>query len=281
MKTVAIVGVGLIGGSFGMALKRAGFAGKILGVSSEKTLGKALKHGAVDEPATLEQAAARADLVYLAGPISGILETLPKLAGKLKPGAVVTDAGSTKKSIVEAAERLLPEAVFVGGHPMAGKESRGVEHADESLFEGRPYLLCGGEAGRSQAAELEGWLERIGAKVAWMSAAEHDRLVAAASHGPQLLSTALAAALGRRADAQGVAAAAGPGLRDMTRLALSSYDIWQDILATNGAEIAAVLAGVEAQLAALRAELKTADGKDEAKSAFADGAAFAAQVRKV
>lgn len=280
MKTVAIVGVGLIGGSFGLALKRAGFAGSILGVSSKKTISNALQHWAIDEGVTIEDAAARADLVYLAGPISGILETLPKLAGKLKPGAVVTDAGSTKQTILEQAARSLPGTVFVGGHPMAGKESRGVEHADGGLFEGRPYLLCGGDDVRAQAGEFEGWLERIGARVAWMSAAEHDRLVAAASHGPQLLSTALAAALSRRTDAGAVATSAGPGLRDMTRLALSSYDIWRDILATNGGEIAAVLAEVEAQLAALRSELTSKSGEETSRKAFGEGASFAVQVRK-
>ncbi len=113
MKTVAIAGVGLIGGSFGLALRAAGFEGRIVGVSSAGTIGKAVARGAIDEGVSLEQAAAEADLVLLAQPIAVILETLPKLAGKVRPGALVTDAGSTKRRIVECGTQALGSA-FLG-----------------------------------------------------------------------------------------------------------------------------------------------------------------------
>jgi Prephenate dehydrogenase len=126
MQTVAIAGVGLIGGSFALALKQAGFHGRILGVSSPRTLDEAMRLGVIDEPATLEEAAARADLIYLAQPIRGILGTLTELGGRIRPGCLVTDAGSTKLQIVKHAVAHLPVSQFVGGHPMAGKESRGL-----------------------------------------------------------------------------------------------------------------------------------------------------------
>ncbi|HSV13378.1 MAG TPA: prephenate dehydrogenase/arogenate dehydrogenase family protein, partial [Tepidisphaeraceae bacterium] len=134
MNTVAIAGVGLIGGSFALALRKAGFQGTIIGVSSPATVQKALSLGVIDEAMPLAEAVSAADLVYLAQPISQILETLDVL----DTDALVTDAGSTKAVICDRARRLKR---FVGGHPMAGKESRGVEHADADLFRGRPYVL--------------------------------------------------------------------------------------------------------------------------------------------
>ena len=141
METVAIVGVGLIGGSFGLALKKGGFSGKIVGVSSNDALRVALERGAIDEAATLAEAVPKADLVYLAQPIGRIIDTLRHLDPLVRPGALVTDAGSTKAAIVSAAQTFLHRAVFLGGHPMAGKERRGAAQADRDLFDGRAYVL--------------------------------------------------------------------------------------------------------------------------------------------
>lgn len=279
METVAIVGVGLIGGSFGLAIKAAGFPGRVLGVSSPRAIEEALRVGAIDAGATLDEAASEADLLYLSQPISGILDTLPKLTGRTKPGALITDAGSTKRAISSRAAEALPGALFVGGHPMAGKESRGAAHADANLFRSRPYLLTTADDGHHTHPATQRFLRllaAIGARVEWMTPDQHDRIVAAASHGPQMLSTALSAALSRRDDASAVADAAGPGLTDMTRLALSNYDIWRDILATNGDEVASVLAEVEAEIARVRATLSN----ENVRRQFADGAAFAALVRR-
>jgi prephenate dehydrogenase len=263
VRTVAIAGVGLIGGSLGFALKKHSLAGRVLGVSSPGTIAKALRLGAIDEGVTLEEAAARANVLVLAQPISGILQAL----ASLRTNAFVTDVGSTKAAIVAAAGAL-PD--FLGGHPMAGKASRGVEEADADLFRGRPWLLT--PTGPPSPRSLE-WLvtvERLGAHATMLSPDEHDRLVAMSSHVPQLLSTALAASL----DGTEAYRTAGPGLESMTRLAQSSYDIWQDILATNGEEIRAALDRTLAELADLRARL----GEDAAGEAFARAQRFAARL---
>lgn len=275
METVAIVGVGLIGGSFGLALKSAGFRGRILGVSSPQTVEKALRRGAIDEGASLDEAAPRADLIYLAGPIRAIFDTIPKLDGLARAGALVTDAGSTKRRICEAGGRLR-EALFLGGHPMAGKEKRGVEEADAGLFLGRPYLLTPArpeDLAAPAAREFVRWIERIGAEPRVMTPEEHDHTVALSSHLPQMLSTALSAAL---EDKPGAAAAAGPGLTDMTRLALSGWDIWRDILETNRDEIVRAIGMFEEQLQAMKEELERGLPEDE----FRRGAEFARRLRE-
>lgn len=140
MNTVAIFGVGLIGGSFALALRSAGFRGRILGVSSPGTIRRALDLGVIDEGASAKAAAGAADLIYLAQPILRIIEILPEIDPWVNPEALVTDAGSTKGTIVERAGSI-SRCQFLGGHPMAGREKRGVESAEADLFRGRPYVL--------------------------------------------------------------------------------------------------------------------------------------------
>jgi len=238
MDTVAIVGVGLIGGSFGLALKKAGFRGDILGVSSEASVRAGLERGAIDRGATLEQAARAADLLYLAQPIGRILDTLHHLDPLVRPDALITDAGSTKHAIVTAARKLVRRCQFLGGHPLAGKEKRGAAEAEADLFRGRTYVLtpAAPEELRTPAARaFVEWLGRIGAKTVVLGAAEHDRLVSFTSHLPQLASTALAATVAENLTAPEDLQVAGPGLIDSTRLALSAYELWRDILRTHGA----------------------------------------------
>ena len=256
MKTVAIAGVGLIGGSFALALRKAGFAGKIIGVSSPATIEKALALGVIDQSMALPEAARAADLVYLSQPISQIVATLDVL----ETDALVTDAGSTKAVICERGRKLKR---FVGGHPMAGKESRGVEHADADLFRGRPYVLT------SREPQLEGWIERFGARLVLLEPAEHDRQVAFVSHLPQLLSTALASVLA------GKEQVAGPAAADLARLALSPYDIWRDIFATNAEPIDAALGAFIARLEEVRAQLRGS----ELEALFSQAAASARALR--
>ena len=278
MKTVAIAGVGLIGGSFGLALREAGFSGRILGVSSPATIEKAVARGAIDEGVTLAEAVVEADLMLLAQPISVILRTLPQLAGLMQPDALVTDAGSTKRRIVEAGTQALGGG-FLGGHPMAGKESRGVDVAEAELFRGRPWLVTPRENKDLEglrAREFLFWVERIGAHVVVCSAEEHDRRVARSSHLPQMLSTTLGRELGARADREAIVGAAGPGLMGMTRLALSAWPIWKDILATNGDYIAEALREFQGELDATVRQLAAG----ELEQVFREGASFAAQVRK-
>ncbi len=244
---VSIVGVGLIGGSFALALRQAGFTGRIIGVSSQPAIDAALARGVIDEALPLTRAAAVSDFIYLAQPIERILQTIDVIDEHARPGALITDAGSTKVAIVNRAASAIHRAKFVGGHPMAGKESRGVEQADADLFRDRPYVLT------SRDAELESWIERIGARLVVMTAEEHDRLVAVTSHLPQLISPALAAVIGTQPDAAKVA---GPAAVDLTRLALSPYDIWRDIFATNADSVDAALAAFIAKLEELRSTLR-------------------------
>ena len=279
METVSIVGVGLIGGSFALALRRAGFDGRIIGVSSPRTVEEALRLGVIDEARPLDQAAAESDLIYLAQPISGILETIARLDTVVKPGALITDAGSTKAQIVQQAVQHIRRANFLGGHPMAGKEVRGVAAAEADLFRDRTYVLTpvdppGREAPHVQ--EFAEWVRRIGARDLFLTPEIHDRMVAYVSHLPQLASTALAAMLAENKDLPGLEKVAGPGLIDSTRLAMSDFEIWGDILATNLAYISEALASHIESLRQMLAELEEGGLEDKFKS----GATFASELRR-
>jgi len=278
MKTVAIIGTGLIGASFGLALRKAGFDGSILGVSSSRAIAEAVAVGAIDRGAPLAEAAAQADLIFLSQTIGRILDTIRHLDALVKPGALVTDAGSTKSEIVDAAMQNLSRCQFLGGHPMAGKEKRGAGAASADLFQGQTWVLTPVEAGELDtpaAIDFRNWLKRIGARVVALDCDEHDRIVSLTSHLPQLASTALAATLAERLK-ESQTAVAGSGLMDMTRLALSSYDIWRDILTTNSEHIERALAGYIQELEHIRENLRTRQLQEE----FARAARFAASLRR-
>ena len=255
MKTVAIAGVGLIGGSFALALRKSGFEGRILGVSSARTIAEARSLGVIDEGATLAEAAARADLIYLAQPIQKIIAAIADLKPVLRPGTLVTDAGSTKSLIAKAAREHLPAGAFIGGHPMAGKETRGVSGADAALFQGRNYILTPDDPAHLDlpaARWFRAKIDSFGARASVLTPEQHDELVAFTSHLPQLLSTALASVLG---DAGESARTAGPAALEMTRVAMSPFDMWSDIFATNGDRIGAALGKFIGELESLRARL--------------------------
>jgi prephenate dehydrogenase len=276
MNTVAIFGVGLIGGSFALAIRKAGFSGRIIGVSSLGTLRRALELRVIDEGLPAHEAAAAADLIYLSQPILQIADSLVELNGWVRPEALITDAGSTKTAIADRAGTAVSRCQFLGGHPMAGREKRGVEAAEADLFRGRPYVLTPrspADLDTPMARELTDWILRIGARSIILSPEEHDRIVAFTSHLPQLASTALAAMLaGRTEPKSGVF---GPALADSTRLALSSFDIWGDILATNKDAIREALKGYIATLEELSQALETPSMRDH----FERGARFADQLR--
>ena len=278
MKTVAIAGTGLIGASFGLALRSAGFDGAIIGVSSPGAVKAAVEAGAIDRGASLEEAAGQADLVFLAQTIGRIIDTLRRLDPLVKPGALVTDAGSTKCEITDVGRQHLRRAQFLGGHPMAGKEKRGASEASASLFRNHTWVLTPDEPEELETAaakEFRGWLGKIGARVVSLDSDAHDRVVAYTSHAPQLASTALASMVAGRVTAA-ESTIAGSGLTDMTRLALSSYDIWRDILATNSGHIERALGFYIQELEHIRENLRTRELQRE----FAKGAEFAAQIRR-
>ncbi|MFN0106234.1 MAG: prephenate dehydrogenase [Bryobacteraceae bacterium] len=251
MKTVAIAGVGLIGGSFALALRQAGFAGVIAGVSSPRTIAEALSHRMIDREMTLAEAAREADVVLLAQPIGRIVTLIEEMAPFLGPSTLVTDAGSTKGLICAAASRFLPGEQFLGGHPMAGKESRGASHADGGLFRGRTWVLT-----RESSHPFVSWVRKIGSRVLVMGPEEHDRTVALTSHLPQLVATALGCTVGAGLERDEQLRAGGPGLIDMTRLALSPYDMWNDILATNTNSVDSALLSLIERLESMRLKLR-------------------------
>lgn len=277
MQTVAIFGVGLIGGSFALALRQAGFAGRILGVSSPQTLRRALDLKVIDEGVAPAEAARSADLIYLAQPILRIIESLPELNAWVNPDALITDAGSTKKAIVDRAAQTISRCQFLGGHPMAGREKYGVEAAEAGLFQGRPYVLTprsASEMTTTRALELIDWIKRIGAVPITLDAEEHDRIVAYTSHLPQLLSTALSGMLESRAEPK--SGVFGPALVDSTRLSLSSFEMWADILATNRVCIQEALRNYIAKLEEFRQDLQPREMRPE----FERAARFARQIRQ-
>ena len=248
--TTTIVGMGLLGGSLALALKGAGYQGKIIGVSRRESLDEAQRLRAIDDGASYEDlpaAASRADLVVLATPIHTItdhLKVLGSAADQLREGLVVTDVGSTKRVIVAAAEAHLPSQVqFVGGHPMAGSELRGMGAADPFLFQNAYYVLTpAAGVPESTTRTLGAFLGRLGARVLVMEPAAHDRVAATISHLPQALAVSLVRFLDSLGTLRndGVHLAAG-GFRDMTRIASSPYSVWRDIIATNRDVIREVL----------------------------------------
>ncbi len=194
----------------------------------------------------------------------------------MKPEALITDAGSTKQAIVDRASRVITRAQFLGGHPMAGRERRGVEAAEADLFQGRPYVLTPRSASELEtpaAREFLAWIPRIGSFPVVLSPEEHDRTVAFTSHLPQLASTALAAMLDGRPEPQ--SGVYGPALVDSTRLALSSFDIWGDILDTNRRQIFVALETYIAKLQDFREHLDA----DAMRRHFDAAARLAVQTR--
>ena len=279
MNSVAIVGTGLIGASFGLALRQAGFIGPILGVSSERALADAVAVGAIDRGVTLAEAAGQAELVFLSQSIGRILDTLRHLDPLLRPGALVTDAGSTKNEIVDHARQFIRRGQFLGGHPMAGKELRGAAAAEAGLFQGCTWVLTPDEPAELEtpaARAFLDWLDRIGARLVALDCDEHDRVVAFTSHLAQLASTALASSVGENLSEERHLRVAGPGLRGMTRLALSSYDLWRDILATNTEHIDRALSRYVQKMEYIRDNLRTRQLQNE----FARAADLAARLRK-
>lgn len=276
MRTVAIVGTGLVGASFGLAIRQAGFSGEIIGVSSSDALEAARKLGAISDSATLEEACRRADLIYLSQPVDRILSTLSRLGPLVPTGTLVTDAGSTKASIVRRAAECLPHTEFIGGHPMAGKEKSGAAAADAALFHGRPYVLTSSSGPSSRRRPVfQHLLESIGANIIEMDAEEHDRAVAFTSHLPQLVSTALASTLAAQGNGR-LQKIFGPGLLDMTRLALSSETLWSSILAENREQALQALDAFQEKLRFTREAVAT----NNLEELFSTGKTFASTIRK-
>ena len=235
---ITIIGLGLIGGSLGLALKRAmGPAVTVTGLTRRpETAAIAKRISAVDRIAdTIGDAAKGADIVILATPVMAMESLFREMAGLLSPGIIISDVGSTKAQIIEWARKYLPPGiVFIGGHPMTGKESSGIEHADASLFKDAVYCLTPPPEIDGKAVEsLEVLIRAIGARPLLLDATLHDQLVAGVSHVPLLLSVALTRMLGHSALWPEMAPLAASGYRDTTRLASGDPDLHYGICATN------------------------------------------------
>lgn len=259
---VTIIGCGLIGASFALALRRAGACEQIAGWDvSGSVLNEAVAAGVINEvdQAFAGDSVSSSDLIYLAMPVGEIIEFLRKRTRQVKPGAVITDAGSTKVEICRAARSHLKEPQqFVGGHPVAGSHLQGLAHARSDLFASSPYVLVTDgvpNAGNAHGAVKE-TVDRLGANVTTMTDVEHDRVMAVVSHVPQIVSSALAAVTRDQSDADALVSLSGAGYRDMTRLASSSWSIWGDILTTNSSETAVALNALLEKLTAVRDELR-------------------------
>jgi prephenate dehydrogenase len=261
---VAVVGVGLIGGSFALALKAARLAGHVVGIGrGMANLKLALEHGIVDSIGTDAAQAADADLVLIAAPVAQYPRILGALAPQLKPSALLTDAGSTKRDVVAAARAALGGKIaqFVPAHPIAGAERSGAAAAGAELFRGKRVVLtplAENPAATVQAVE-EAW-SACGARVARMSPEEHDALLAAVSHLPHLLAYALVHEVASRADAAQLFGYAAGGFRDFTRIASSHPEMWRDICVANRDRLLDELERYLAKLQALRPLLEAGDG---------------------
>jgi len=238
VKRIAIIGLGLIGGSLALALKKSKARGmEIVGFSrSAQTLAAARRCGAIDEAAkNLASAVAGADMVVIATPVMVTREVLASIAEHLSPKCVVTDTGSTKVQVMKwAGEYLSPRISFIGGHPMAGKETSGISEADAGLFKGCVYCLTPSVCATPQAVKrLKKMVESIGAKPFFIEAETHDNLVAGVSHLPMLLSAAFVTATAKSRLWPDMAKLAAGGYRDLSRLASGNPEMNRDICLTN------------------------------------------------
>jgi prephenate dehydrogenase len=252
---IGIVGLGLIGGSIALASRELWPSSLVIGVDGKDVLETAMRLHAIDVAADDLIVLAEADVVILAAPVRQNLALLAGLDDHIRVPAIVTDTGSTKRAMVEAARVLPPRFTFVGGHPLAGAARGGLEHARTDLFTGRPWLLTPTGDGAAEAVEkLSAFVSALGAKPQLVSVAEHDRLLAYLSHLPQLVASSLMQVIGEAVGPDGLTLA-GRGLVDTTRLASSPSDIWSDIAATNADEIRGALDVLIGTLSALRDEL--------------------------
>ncbi len=254
---IAIVGLGLIGGSLALAIKHASPGIHIVGVDFPQVLDLAQGKGAIDEgfpPAELAQAVGGATVVFLATPIKTILELIPRVAVAMSPGAILTDVGSTKEAICRLAREVLPRGCyFIGGHPLAGTEGKGFRAADPFLFQNALYILTPLPDAKEALPRLTRYVEALGAIPVVMDPERHDEIAAYVSHLPQLTAVALVNTVGRK---EGMLPFAAGGFRDLTRIASSPYEIWRDILATNAERIEQALKDMVRELSRLRETLR-------------------------
>lgn len=275
IRQITIIGTGLIGGSLALALRKKKFTGKIIGCDRQATLEKARDRGAIDDGTTDPGDAIRgSQVVVLAAPVLAIVDLIERVGPVLPAKTLLTDVGSTKSVIVERAVKVLGKKAslqFLAGHPMAGKELSGVDFADADLFQNAAWFftpLAGQDLNQGLFAEFLGWIDAIGARIAMMPAEEHDRLCAWISHVPQMISTALAAALVEEFGAEApLLPTGGRALQEMTRISASPYSMWRDVAISNKKNLEDALWKVEQRLAHIRENLSTRQLAEEFEKA--------------
>lgn len=261
---LAVVGVGLIGGSFAAALRRTDQVRRVLGVGrNARSLAQAQALGLIDAAVSLKEAAQQADLILIATPVGGLETVLSQMRLYLRDATVLTDVGSTKAEVVQTARRVLGKqsAQFVPGHPIAGAERSGPEAAIATLFEHRDVVLTPLAENPPQAIALvrSAW-QACGARVLDMTASAHDQVLASISHVPHFLSSVYMAQVAQAADATTRLALAGSGFRDFTRIAAGSAEMWRDIFLSNREAVQTELTAVRKVLMQAEAALQAQDG---------------------
>jgi len=265
IRQITIIGTGLIGGSFALALRKRKFDGRIVGCDRQPVLKRAKVRGVIDVGFTSPVEAVRgSELVLLATPVLAIMDLMGKLAPGLPATTLLTDVGSTKAAVADRALEVFGKKAgkrFLAGHPMGGKEHSGVDYADAALFQNAVWFLTplpGQNLHEGKFAEFVGWIDRIGAHIAMLPPEDHDRLCAWISHLPQMISTALAAALVEEYGEEApLLTAGGRALQEMTRISSSPYSMWRDIAISNKKNLEDALHKVEQRLAHIRENLTT------------------------
>ena len=262
--SVCIVGVGLVGGSFGLALRERGLARHVVGaVRRQETADKALQMGALDSATTdLESACRQADLIFLAPPVGQMKALCERIAPVVRADAIITDAGSTKEQIVRECTQLFsPKSYFVGGHPMAGSERTGVESGRANLFEGATWVLTPtSDSPPPVVNQLLALVEGVGAQPLLLNATAHDQLLAVTSHLPHVTAAALVHVFAQAQKDNDVASQLiATGWRDSTRIAAGSAEMWRDISLANAAALTKSLDSFIVELQNVRALLAARD----------------------
>lgn len=263
---LGLIGCGLMGGSFALALKRAGLVKRVVGYSkSPSTTERARQMGVIDvEAPSALLAISGADIVLIAVPVAATEATFKAIKHLVTPQMLIMDVGSTKRDVTEASRRVLRENMgsFVPAHPIAGKEVAGVEHADADLYKGRQVILTPTE--RTLTVQLKKAVEvwtALGCHVRQMSPESHDAAFAAVSHLPHLMAFALINAISGQAQGRDYLSLAGPGFRDFTRIAASDPKVWRDILISNREELLAQSKLFQQSLAELELIIANSDGE--------------------
>ena len=268
-KRISIIGLGLIGGSWALALQKLGYPAHRVGLDEPAVLERAIASGALHQAATnIDEAIQDSDLIILATPVGRILEMLPQVKSAAPSHALITDVGSTKQRIVECAKELPAGGpLFLGSHPLAGKERSGFGYADADLFRHACYAIVPSSPADMEDERVKAFvtlLQTIGAQPYVMDAAGHDVAVAYLSHMPQLLSTGLAGMVAEKAGQNGLPLElAGSGFRDLTRLAESPYSMWRDICLTNIENIQSALDAMIQKLDTIKTHLSTRELENE------------------